>query len=110
MLEEIEYQRIVLQNPQFVRCIYLDAALSRCQQRARRCACQAAEVVAQRPHGCVARRRAGLEHPEQAGVMVTTVVPLPVGKHYDSGSFASRLSPAAATTAVASPAAMATPS
>jgi hypothetical protein len=28
---------------------------------------------------------------------VTTVVPLPVGKHCDSGSFASRLSPAAAT-------------
>eukprot|EP01046_Picozoa_sp_COSAG06_P085284 COSAG06_NODE_31997_length_512_cov_16.053269_1_plen_129_part_01 len=26
LLEEIEYQRIVLQNPQFVRCIYLDAA------------------------------------------------------------------------------------
>ena len=48
----------------------------RCQQRARRCVCRAAEVVAQRPHGCVARRRVGREHPEPAGVLVTTVVPL----------------------------------
>ena len=64
---------------------------SRCQQRARRCACPAAEVVAQRPHGCVARRRAGREHPERAGVLVTTVVPLPVGKHCNSGSFAAAM-------------------
>ena len=63
---------------------------SRCQQRARRCACPAVEVVAQRPHGCVARRRAGREHPEPARVLVTTVVPLHVGKHCNSGSFAPR--------------------
>ena len=36
----------------------------RCQQRAHRCACRAAEEVAQRPHGCAALRRAGREQPE----------------------------------------------